>query len=120
MSLISTVGRHVAAPFLCATALLGGALAPTASAEPASPQTDAWPCSAPAQAFAARSGSGQWTCWANAGESYAKAYGVVHWQSGHNSGLFDYECHGATGSHRFGTDDGGELPDRTIHHVEID
>ncbi|AYG85092.1 hypothetical protein DWB77_07308 [Streptomyces hundungensis] len=120
MTLVSTASRRVAAPLLCAVTLLVGGLAPTAPAAQASPQTDAWPCSGPAQFFAARNGSGQWTCWANAGESYAKAYGVVHWQSGHNSGLFDYECHGATGSHRFGTDDGGDLPDCTIYHVEID
>ncbi|MEU8515929.1 hypothetical protein AB0C76_30770 [Kitasatospora sp. NPDC048722] len=96
------------------------ALAAPAAAQPSSVRTDAWPCDGPAQFFAARDGGGKWTCWANSGESYEKAYGVRHWQSGHNSGLFDYECHGQTGSHRFGQDDGGDLPDCTVYHVEID
>lgn len=95
------------------------AAAPAGAAE-AGMQTDAWPCAGPADFFAAKNENGAWTCYANRGESLARAFNTVHWQSGVNKGSFWHECRGNFyGPTYFTSGQSHDLGNCTIYKVKI-
>ncbi|MER6668639.1 hypothetical protein ABT256_29070 [Amycolatopsis japonica] len=104
-----------AAAFFAAVSI---AAAPAGASE-AGVQTDAWPCAGPADFFAAQNRNNSWTCYANKGESGARAFNTLKWQSGVNRGTFWYECHGQYSSRQFRPWQSDVLGDCTIYKVKI-
>jgi hypothetical protein len=96
-----------------------------ASATPLKPMTDAWPCDGSNidvfRAFQLANPGRHFTCYANPGSSSVKAYQVYQWDSGNNSGHFDYECHGSYYSKSFSKYQSEDLGDNcTIYGMYLD